>query len=158
MKGICFTIWSDCKTLRRILGITEVTRELARWRLKLSEFSLDIVYYSGVKHLAKGVLFGLEIKGKYRTPWDDEVPLLEISLSSIACTPSSVKPKPETLQEAEALSVHFIPKYCTLTGITENGKTEIPVLCRFKTAQSINSNFHAAFASVRKQRHPVQCW
>lgn len=47
--------------------------------------------------------------------------------------------------------VFFIMEFCMLIGIKDNEKAEIPKRSKFITAQSTDSDCHAAFASAIKR-------
>lgn len=91
LEGTRFTIPTDHEALRWILSMTEATGKPARWRLRLTEFEIDIVHRAGVKRKAADALSRLNTKGVDCPPMVDEVPVLAIPPKSFACAPSPVE-------------------------------------------------------------------
>lgn len=78
LGGTRFKIPTDHEVLWWILTNAEATGKLARWILKLSEFTVDTVYRTGVKHQAGDALWYLKTKEEYKSTLDDELPVLTI--------------------------------------------------------------------------------
>lgn len=78
LKGTQFTSRTDYYSLKCILNLTDSTKKLERWRLRLSEFDSDVVHCAGVKRQASDALFYLRATGKDDIALKDDLPLLVI--------------------------------------------------------------------------------
>lgn len=73
------TIRTDHGTFKRILDLTDSTKQQARWRLRIFKFEFDVVHRAGNKHGAADVLSRLNKTGQDEGPPEDNFPLYAIS-------------------------------------------------------------------------------
>lgn len=73
-----FTICKDHGSLKRILNLTDSTCRLARWRIRISKFELNLVHRVGVKHPAADALCHLPTTGEDQTTLEDDLSVLAI--------------------------------------------------------------------------------
>lgn len=59
LEGSRFTVRTDLDSLMWLLYLTDSTVQLKRWRLRLSEFEFDVIYWDGIKFRAADALFRL---------------------------------------------------------------------------------------------------
>lgn len=106
------TIQTDCERLQWILTMKEATGKLARWQLRLSQFEFDITHRANVKHQATDAPSEINIKGKDRTPSNDEDAVRPISVRALACAFSPVETELKTTGEPKRLFVLFLSGVC----------------------------------------------
>lgn len=63
-----------------ILRLNDSARWLARWRLQLFKFDIDVAYRAGVKHKAADALFRLQTTGEGDATFEDDLRLLAIDM------------------------------------------------------------------------------
>jgi len=74
-----FTVRTDHDALTWILSITPSEGRLARWRLRLAEFDLDVQYRPGIKNLVPDALSRIETTGVDTRALDEEIPTFVIT-------------------------------------------------------------------------------
>ena len=74
-----FVIYTDHQALKWLLGATDVSGRLARWRLRLSEFSFSVEYKKGLKNTIADAMSRLATTGLDDTPIDDEIPTFDVN-------------------------------------------------------------------------------
>lgn len=79
-----------------------------------------------------------------------EVPVLTVSQEVFACALQTKVTDFVFYEEPRGPFALFTPDVCTMAGITDNKKAEIPTPAVFITAQSSDANCRASFTSVRK--------
>ena len=78
LEGAPFTIYTDHQALKWLLGLTDTSGRLARWRLRLSEFDLSIEYKKGKKNTIADAISRLPTDGETTVDPDLEIPTLLI--------------------------------------------------------------------------------
>lgn len=118
LKGVCSMISTNLEAIRWIITIAPTTEKLARWHLRLSEFELDIVHLSGIKHKAADVLSRSKVKIEDKTALDDEVPVLTISQPYLACVTYTEMIYLKFIKEPRSRLEPIIPQFCGRAVIT----------------------------------------
>lgn len=62
------------------LTVTDASRKLARWRIRLVTFALEVIQRPGVKHQAVGALSYQQTRGSDETELYDAIPVLNLSI------------------------------------------------------------------------------
>lgn len=75
-----FIIRMDHVVLKCILNGADATGKLERWRLRFSEFELDVESKAGIKNQTGDAIAWLEIAGMDTTDLDDDLPKMVVSL------------------------------------------------------------------------------
>lgn len=78
LKGTRLTIHTDHNSLKWISNLLDSSSRLARWQLRFSEYTFEIVYYTGIKHPCTDALFRLPTDGGDTTPLENDPLLLAI--------------------------------------------------------------------------------
>lgn len=143
-----FKIQTDYEAFRWILTTAWETEKQARWCLRLSELEIDIVHGAGVKQKTADELSRPKTNGSDETLLDDEVLVLTFLQQIFACGPRTNTTNPEFVEEREGPFILFIPELHMIPGITDDQKSEIPMLPEFITAQASDMDCQQAFTSV----------
>ena len=69
-----FVVYTDHQALRWLLGATDVSGRLARWRLRLSEFDLTVEYRKGNKNQVADMLSRLKTDGETKLQVEEDIP------------------------------------------------------------------------------------
>jgi RNase H-like domain found in reverse transcriptase/Reverse transcriptase (RNA-dependent DNA polymerase)/Integrase zinc binding domain/Integrase core domain/Chromo (CHRromatin Organisation MOdifier) domain len=75
LEGVEFTVRTDHHALRWVMNLAEAQGRLARWRLRLSEFTFKVEYSPGATHHAADVLSRLPSPGIAAGPIDVDIPV-----------------------------------------------------------------------------------
>lgn len=97
----CFPIRTNHEALRWILTLGEASRNVARWRLGLSEIDFDVVNCGGINNQAADALSGLTTVG-------DEVAVLTVSQAFFACVQMMEITDFEFTEESRDQFVRFV--------------------------------------------------
>lgn len=77
-----FTIRTDRDSLKIIFSLADATGRLARWRLRLSEFDVDVRHRAGIKHQAADVHSRLTNTEKDQASIKDNSPIAVLETTS----------------------------------------------------------------------------
>lgn len=72
LKRIIFSIRMDHASLKWILNLTQVTIRLARGRLRLPKFAVEVVHRAGIRHQAADALSRVPATANDKTPLEDD--------------------------------------------------------------------------------------
>lgn len=79
LDGNVFTIRTDHQALRWIYNTTDPSSRLMRWRLRLAEFTFDVVYKPGASHHAPDFLSRARTDALEDFDLEDEIPCLALA-------------------------------------------------------------------------------
>ena len=79
LEGSHFRIYTDHQPLKWLLGLTDTSGRLARWRLRLSEFDYSVDYKKGIKNTLADALSRLATDGETTVGPDLDIPVLPIA-------------------------------------------------------------------------------
>lgn len=79
LDGNVFTVRTDHQALRWIYNTTDPSSRLMRWRLRLAEFTFDVVYKPGASHHAPDFLSRAVTDALDDSDLDDEIPCLALA-------------------------------------------------------------------------------
>ena len=103
LEGVEFTVRTDHHALKWVMNLAEAQGRLARWRLRLSEFTFKVEYSPGATHHAADVLSRLTSKGVPASPVEVDIPVDLVNLNDpsrpLALEAGSVDP----IEEIEIL-------------------------------------------------------
>ena len=74
LEGAHFRIRSDHNALRWLLSLKKVEGRLARWRLRLAEFDLEIMYKPGTQNAVADAMSRIETRALDETDLEDHIP------------------------------------------------------------------------------------
>ena len=75
LQGVYFTVRTDHHALRWVLNLAEAQGRLARWRLRLSECTLNVEYSPGATHHEFDTMSRLPTSGFPDTPIEVDLPV-----------------------------------------------------------------------------------
>lgn len=143
-------IWTDHGALHWIPTKTKATGRRAQWRLRPSEFELDMVFRIGVDHQHAHVISHLKTRGGNYTPLEDKIWVFITFLSSLAGAFLKVESDFEVIEKSEGPFVLSISKACIEAVFMANDKTAIETRSEVITAQINDIDCLTAIVSVRK--------
>jgi hypothetical protein len=79
LEGIDFTVRTDHHALRWVMNLSDAQGCLARWRLRLSEFTFKMEYHPGAVHHAADAISRLPHQAVPPEPIEEEIPVCSIS-------------------------------------------------------------------------------
>lgn len=79
LDGNKFTVRTDHQALRWIYNTTDPSSRLMRWRLRLAEFTFDVLYKPGASHHAPDFLSRTRTGALDDSDLDDEIPCLALA-------------------------------------------------------------------------------
>ena len=82
LEGEHFTVYTDHQALKWLLGATDVSGRLARWRIRLSEFDLALDYKKGKKNTIADAISRLPTNGETNVDPDLDIPVLQVNTDS----------------------------------------------------------------------------
>ena len=106
LEGVEFTVRTDHHALRWVMNLAEAQGRLARWRLRLSEFSFKVEYSPGATHHAADTMSRLPKQAVPDDPIDVDIPVDSVSINYLSdpLTPRALEPDtPDPIQETELL-------------------------------------------------------
>lgn len=83
LESTRFTVRSDLDTLKWILNLSDSSKKLARWNVRLSELDFDVVNKAGVKHQAADALIRLHIEGNAKNDSNDDPPVCNVKITHV---------------------------------------------------------------------------
>ena len=81
LEGETFGVYTDHQALKWLLGATDVSGRLARWRLRLSEFDFSVEYKTGKKNTLADALSRLPTAGETNVAPDLDVPVCTLCVN-----------------------------------------------------------------------------
>ena len=78
-EGERFVIYTDHQALKWLLGATDVSGRLARWRIRLCEFDFSLEYKKGKKNTIADAISRLPTTGETEVDPDLDVPVLTLA-------------------------------------------------------------------------------
>jgi RNase H-like domain found in reverse transcriptase len=79
LEGIEFTVRTEHHALRRVMNLSDAQGRLARWRLRLSEFTFKVEYHPGAAHHTADALSRLPHQAVPPDPIEEEIPVCSVS-------------------------------------------------------------------------------
>ena len=142
LEGERFTVYTDHQALKWLLGASNVSGRLARWRIRLSEFDLALDYKKGKKNTIADAISRLPTDGETKVDPDLDIPVLHVDtddsvediegdilddedlLDDFTATVNTVEPPLLTaLQAEEVIREQSTDEYClSLRGKLDNGE------------------------------------
>jgi hypothetical protein len=98
LEGIEFTVRTDHHALRWVMNVSDAQGRLARWRLRLSEFTFKVEYHPGAAHHASDALSRLHHQDIPPEPIEEE--LLVCSVSAQTSRTSITRDNPCAFEES----------------------------------------------------------
>ena len=107
LEGVNFTVRTDHHALRWVMNLSDAQGRLARWRLRLAEFTFKVEYHPGAAHHAADALSRLPHQAVPFNPIDEEIPVC--SVLSHALDAEVTRDHPCALEENSPSPIEEIP-------------------------------------------------
>jgi RNase H-like domain found in reverse transcriptase len=75
LEGTEFTVRTDHHALRWVMNLSDAQGRLARWRLRLAEFTFNVEYHPGIAHHAADAMSRLPHQAIPAEPIEDYIPV-----------------------------------------------------------------------------------
>ena len=103
LEGVKFTVRTDHHALRWVMNLADAQGRLARWRLRLSEFTFNVEYSPGATHHAADAMSRLPTPGTPGSPIEVDL-LVDLVATAPESCPLALDPRsPAPIQEISVL-------------------------------------------------------
>ena len=79
LEGVNFTVRTDHHALRWVMNLSDAQGRLARWRLRLSEFTFKVEYHPGAAHHSADAMSRLPHQEVPPEPIEEDLPVCSVS-------------------------------------------------------------------------------
>ena len=114
LEGTEFTVRTDHHALRWVMNLSDAQGRLARWRLRLAEFTFKVEYHPGIAHHAADAMSRLPHQAIPSEPIEEDIPVCATTAPSTALEnfPTALEEdSPDPIMEIPLIDVEALFAY-----------------------------------------------
>ena len=114
LEGTEFTVRTDHHALRWVMNLSDAQGRLARWRLRLAEFTFKVEYHPGIAHHAADAMSRIPHQAVPSEPIEEDIPVCAVNnpLPVLERFPTALQEgSPDPIQEIPLVHVETLFEY-----------------------------------------------
>ena len=114
LEGTEFTVRTDHHALRWVMNLSDAQGRLARWRLRLAEFTFKVEYHPGIAHHAADAMSRIPHQAVPSEPIEEDIPVCAVNnpLPVLERFPTALQDgSPDPIQEIQLVHVATLFEY-----------------------------------------------